>query len=127
VPEPGRVRAVRGATTIPENSADSIVEGTTELLEELFARNEIEPDDLISIVFTATDDLDAVFPAVAARKLGVSEVPLLCAREIAVPDSIPMCIRVLAHLYTDRNRDGLHHIYLRGARALRTDLHEEYE
>ena len=119
-----RVRALRGATTVERDDATEIVSATEELLRELFARNEVAPGDLVSLVFTATPDLTSEFPAAAARALGVSEVPLLCATEIAVPGAPPRCIRVLAHLYTARDYASLRHVYLRGARQLRTDLSE---
>ena len=119
-----RLRALRGATTVGHNDADSIVGGTSELLSEMLVRNEVAPDDLVSVIFTTTGDLTAEFPAAAARKLGISSVPLLCAREIDVPGSVPRCIRVLMHVYTDRDHDGVQHVYLRDAKQLRTDLQE---
>lgn len=118
------VRALRGATTVARDSSDAIVDATAELLRELLARNELVPDDLISLVFTATPDLTAEFPAVAARGLGISDVALLSAQEIAVPGSLPRCIRVLAHCYSTRPRADLRHVYLGDARELRTDLLE---
>lgn len=117
-----RVRALRGATTVPADDADSIVDATRELLEELLGRNGAGPDDLISIVFTATEDLGAAFPAVAARALGLDAVPLMCARELAVVGAPERCVRVLIHLYTSRTATELAHVYLHGARSLRGDL-----
>ena len=114
-----RVRALRGATTVARDEAGAIVAATRELLEELMGRNEAHPDDLISIVFTATDDLGATFPAVAARDLGLDDVPLLCARELAVAGAPARCVRVLVHLYTARSAAELAHVYLHGARGLR--------
>jgi chorismate mutase len=98
------------------------VAATQELLEALFAKNGVEPEDLVSVLFTATPDLTAQFPAAAARKLGIQDVPLLCAREIDVPDALPRCIRVLIHLYSARARGDLRHVYLGDARQLRSDL-----
>jgi chorismate mutase len=119
---PSAVRALRGATTADADTADQITERTVALLEEMFARNGVDHDDLISIWFTVTDDLAAAFPAAGARRIGLGDVPLLCAREIPVPGSTPRCIRVLAHLTTDRAREDLRHVYLEGAVGLRDDL-----
>jgi chorismate mutase len=119
-----QVRALRGAITVAENDGAAIVEATVELLQTLWAKNGVQPDDLVSLIFTSTPDLDAEFPAAAARKLGISDVPLLCAREIDVPGAVPRCIRVLVHLYTDKDRGALRHVYLGDARQLRTDLPE---
>ena len=116
------VRAVRGAIQVDANERDEILQGTSELVAEVLRRNEIAPDDLISIIFTATRDLDADFPASAARQLGLTDVPLLCTTEIAVPGSMPRVLRLLAHVETDRPRSEIRHVYLRGAAALRTDL-----
>jgi chorismate mutase len=119
-----RVRALRGAITCDENTKQEIEEKTQRLVKELLTRNELEHDDLVSVVFTATDDLTAEFPAAAARGVGLGDIPLLCARELAIDGAKPMCIRVLVHCYTERNRDDLHHVYLDGARTLRDDLPE---
>lgn len=116
------VRAVRGAIQVDADDRDEILAGTTELVKEVLARNEIAPEDLISIVFTATPDLTAEFPAYAARLLGLTDVPLLCTTEIAVPGSMPRVLRLLAHVETSLSRDHIRHVYLRGAAALRTDL-----
>ena len=118
------LRALRGAVTVPENSAEAIVAGTKELLSEMLERNEVEVDDLVSVIFTATPDLNAEFPAAAARALGIDHVPLLCAREIEVAGDVPRCIRVLMHLYTARDYASLRHTYLGDAKRLRTDLPE---
>lgn len=123
-PNAGRVCALRGAITVGSNDGAAIIEATTELLQALFARNEVQRDDLVSLIFTSTPDLDAEFPAAAARKLGISDIPLLCAREIDVPGAVDGCIRVLVHLYTDRDHATLRHVYLGNARQLRTDLPE---
>ncbi|MBW3594634.1 MAG: chorismate mutase [Actinobacteria bacterium] len=119
-----RVRALRGATTVAADDRDEIVAATAELLRAMLDRNGAAVADLISLVFTSTADLVSEFPAVAARDIGISEVPLLCAQEIPVPGAVERCIRVLMHLYTDRGYADLRHVYLRGARALRADLPE---
>ena len=119
-----RLRALRGATTVGHNDPEAIIAGTSELLEEMLERNEVGSEDLVSVIFTTTGDLTAEFPAAAARKLGISAVPLLCAREIDVPGSVPRCIRVLMHVYTDRDHEGVQHVYLGDAKLLRTDLQE---
>lgn len=118
------MRALRGATQCDADDAEAIATATTELLTEMFERNAVKRADLISIVFTATPDLSADFPAVAARQLGIAEVPLLCAQEMAVPGAVPRCIRVLMNLYTPLQPEELRHVYLHGARQLRTDLPE---
>ena len=117
-----QLRAVRGATTVGTNDAGAIVDATVELLEQMLERNGAASEDLVSLVFTATTDLTAEFPAVAARKLGLAEVPLLCAQEIDVPGALPRCIRVLMHLYSERDYGSLRHVYLGEAQSLRTDL-----
>jgi chorismate mutase len=116
------VRAVRGAIQVDGDSREQILEGSAELVRAVLARNELAADDIISIVFTATPDLTAEFPAYAARLLGLTDVPLLCASEIAVPGALPRTLRLLAHVDTPRPRAELRHVYLRGAAALRTDL-----
>ena len=117
-----RVRAVRGATTVPGDTKEHILSATAELLHEMIARNELEREDLVSIVFTATPDLHSVFPAEAARGLGISDVPLLCARELDVEGAMPLCVRVLMHAYTERDLKAVRHVYLGDAKNLRTDL-----
>ena len=116
------VRAVRGAIQVDTDTRETILDGTTELIRAVLARNEFTSDDLISVVFTATPDLTAEFPACAARLLGFTDVPLLCATEIAVPGSMPRVLRLLAHVETAKSRSELHHVYLRGASALRRDV-----
>ena len=116
------VRAIRGAIQIDADDRDQILEGTSELVGAILTRNDVTADDLISVVFTATPDLTAEFPAYAARLMGMTDVPLLCASEIAVPGAMPRVLRVLAHVETDRARADIHHPYLRGAAALRRDL-----
>jgi chorismate mutase len=118
---PGRLHALRGAITADRNEAQEILAATTELMRTLIERNELAPEDIVSCIFTVTDDLDAEFPAVAARALGFEGVPLLCAREIPVLGALPRVIRVLIHYYpSDGNAPN--HVYLRGAEILRTDL-----
>jgi chorismate mutase len=116
------VRAIRGAIQVDENERDAILEAATEMVLAVLDRNQLKPDDLISVVFTATPDLTAEFPAYAARKLGLVDVPLLCATEIAVPGAMPRVLRLLAHTETDLPRAAIRHVYLRGAAQLRTDL-----
>lgn len=117
-----RLRALRGAVTVDANDPDAIVAATRELLEEILARNGVDGDDVVSMIFTATPDLDAEFPAVAARRLGLAHVPLLCSVELDVHGAMPRCIRVLVHLYSERAAADLQHVYLRDARELRADL-----
>ena len=116
-----RLRALRGAVTVDRNEAEAILEGTEELLRAVMDRNDLGADDLVSCIFTCTPDLDAEFPAVAARRLGLDAVPLICAREIAVPDALPRVIRLMVHCYADEDRRP-QHVYLREAAALRRDL-----
>jgi chorismate mutase len=113
---------VRGAIQVDADERDQILAGATELVSEVLGRNEIDPADLISIVFTATPDLTAEFPAYAARMLGLVDVPLLCTTEIAVPGALPRVLRLLAHVESAKERSEIRHVYLRGAAALRTDL-----
>jgi chorismate mutase len=116
------VRAIRGATQVDADDRTLILDATTELVTEVMSRNELTTDDLISVLFTATPDLTSEFPALAARKLGFHEVPLLCASEVDVPHALPRVIRLLAHIETDRPRSAMQHVYLRGAMALRLDI-----
>ncbi len=116
------VRAVRGAIQVECDERQAILDGASELVREVMSRNRIEPDQLISILFTATPDLSAEFPAYAARQLGLTDVPLMCASEIAVPGALPRTLRLLAHFDTDLGRAQIRHVYLGGAAALRTDL-----
>jgi chorismate mutase len=119
-----KLRALRGAITCDDNTKDEIETKTQRLVHELLERNEIDHDELVSIIFTATDDLTAEFPATAARALGLGDVPLLCARELGIEHGMPRVVRVLVHCYTTLDRSDLHHVYLGGARALRDDLPE---
>jgi chorismate mutase len=113
---------VRGAIQVDADERDEILKGTTELITAVLEKNDLTSADLISVLFTATPDLTAEFPAYAARMLGFTDVPLLCATEIAVAGAMPRVLRLLAHVETDRPRADLHHVYLRGAAALRRDL-----
>jgi len=118
------VRALRGATTVDEDSKEQITERVVELMRSMVEQNAVDHDDLISIWFTATPDIHSMFPALAARNIGYGDVPLLCAQELDIDGATPRCIRVLAHLNTTRSNAELHHVYLHGARALRDDLPE---
>ena len=121
-PAPERLVALRGATTVEADTRDGVVARTTELLNELLARNEVAHDDLVSIIFTATADLRSEFPAAAARAIGLGDVPLLCAQELEIKGGNPQTVRVLVHCYSTRPRQRLRHVYLHGARHLRDDL-----
>jgi len=116
-----RLFALRGATSIDANTDEAIVAGTRELVEQIMSRNDLGADQMVSCVFSATTDLDAQFPAVAARDLGLGRVPLLCTQEIEVPGSLPRVIRVLLHYYADGGHTP-QHVYLGDARKLRADL-----
>ncbi len=116
-----KLRALRGAITVDGNEPDSILAATEELVRALLDENALDAGDLVSCIFTCTSDLDAEFPAVAARRMGLSAVPLLCAREIDVPGALPRVIRVLMHCYTDESAPP-RHVYLRDAVSLRKDL-----
>ncbi|MGI8521246.1 MAG: chorismate mutase [Actinomycetota bacterium] len=119
-----RLCAIRGATSVERDEPAEIIAATTALLEEMLGRNDIAADELVSLIFTATPDLVAEFPAVAARRLGLSGVALMCAAEIPVPGATPRCVRVLAHCYSSRSLDQLRHVYLGAAKQLRADLPE---
>ena len=116
-----KLRALRGAITVDANEADAILSATEELMREVMQRNALEAEHMVSCIFTCTRDLDAEFPAVAARNLGLSSVPLLCAHEIDVPGALPRVIRLLLHCYADPESEA-QHVYLREAKALRRDL-----
>jgi chorismate mutase len=118
------VRGVRGATSVPTDTREGILEATRELLREILRANAIDDfDEIVSILFTTTPDLTATFPAEAARELGMHMVPLLCASEIAVPGRLPRCVRLLMHLNTEKAARDVAHVYLRDAKALRPDIH----
>jgi chorismate mutase len=117
-------RGVRGATTVDANSRDAVVEATIELLKAMVEANAIEQDDVVSAFFTTTPDVTAEFPALAARQLGWTQVAMLCGHEMAVPGSLPLCLRILLHINTTKRAGEIAHVYLRGARVLRPDLVE---
>ena len=120
---PVRLRGIRGATTVERNTREAILDATDELLRLLIEANAIEADDVASALFFTTPDLNAEFPAVVAREHhGWTHVALQCAHDMAVPGSLPMCVRVLLHVNTDRTQAEVRHIYARGARVLRPDL-----
>ncbi len=116
------VRAIRGAVQVDANQSAAILDGTSELVTEVMARNKLAPDNVISVVFSATPDLNAEFPALAARKLGFQDVPLLCCAEIDVPGAMPRVVRLMMHVETASPRSAVQHVYLRGAAALRLDI-----
>ena len=115
------VRGLRGATTVKQNKAAEVLEATKELLEKIQKENGLHTDDIVSVIFTVTDDLNAEFPAVAARGMGWNTVPLLCSREIPVPGSLPLCIRVLLQVNTSKTQKEMKPVYLRDAIKLRPD------
>ena len=112
-------RGIRGATTVERNDREEILAATTELLQLLILHNDLRIEDITSAIFSLTDDLNAEFPALAARKLGWTEVALMCARELPVPGSLTKCIRILLHVNTERSASEIQHIYIRGAVNLR--------
>ncbi|MGH2914607.1 MAG: chorismate mutase [Solirubrobacteraceae bacterium] len=116
-----RLFALRGATSVDANEASAILQGTSALISELMARNELTAESLVSCIFTLTHDLDAEFPALAARRLGLDSTPLLCAQEVPVPGSLPRIVRVMVHYYAAEDHSP-QHVYLGAARALRADL-----
>ncbi|MDQ6642498.1 MAG: chorismate mutase [Actinomycetota bacterium] len=116
------VRAVRGATQLEEDTREQMLGRVTELVQQVMDANDLEVDDFISVIFTATSDLTAEFPAYAARRLGFGEIPLLCARELEIRDSMPRVVRLLAHVETTVARSDITHVYLHGAATLRSDL-----
>ncbi|HSS08932.1 MAG TPA: chorismate mutase [Acidimicrobiales bacterium] len=119
---PPAVRALRGATTLDDDTVDQVNGRVQTLIKTMLERNGVSKDDLISVLFTATDDIRSMFPATAAREVGLGDVPLICARELDVVNGTPQCIRILMHLTTERSRAELHHVYLEGAKGLRDDL-----
>ncbi len=116
------MRAVRGAIRVPEDVPSTVLSSTQRLLGTLLERNGVAANDIVSVFFTATDDLHSAFPAEAARRMGLGRVPLLCAREIPVEGSMPQVVRILMHFYTERSPDQVAHAYLDGAESLRDDL-----
>jgi chorismate mutase len=117
------IRGIRGATTVTSDRPDLILQATCELLETIFYKNDgIQLDEIASAFFTTTEDIASAYPALAARQMGWDQVPMLCAREIPVPGSLPLCIRVLIHWNTDKEQNEIQHVYLRDAVKLRPDL-----
>ena len=117
-----RVRAIRGATQLRADNPDEMAEAVTELLREIFSKNALLKEDLVSILFTATEDLICDFPAAAARQLDLGDIPLICAREIPVSEALPRVVRVMVHAYSESTHTEIKHIYLRGAEVLRRDI-----
>ena len=117
-----RLLAIRGATTVDSNSEEAMTPRVQEMLLTILERNGVVHDDVVSALFTATPDLNAAFPATAARGVGFGDIPLICASEIAVPNATPLCVRVMLHVYSERPRSAIRHVYLHGAQGLRDDL-----
>lgn len=118
-------RGVRGATTVEVNSAEAILQATEELLTAMMKANELDEESVASAFFTMTQDLNAEFPALAARQMGWDDVALLCGHEMNKPGALPMCLRILIHVNTERARSEMRHVYLRGARVLRPDIESQ--
>jgi chorismate mutase len=117
------IRGIRGATTLEKDTQESVLMATRELLEAILTSNlHLEPKDIASVIFTVTDDILSAFPALAARQMGWTQVPMICTREIPVPESMPLCIRVLIHWNTDIEQGAVKHVYLHAAQDLRPDL-----
>ncbi|MFF1819200.1 chorismate mutase [Kribbella sp. NPDC051587] len=116
------VRAIRGATQLDADEREHLLERTAELVKAVLEANDLDSADLISILFTVTPDLSSEFPAVAGRQIGLTDVPLMCMQEIAVPHALPRVVRLMVHTESDRSRDKIQHVYLHGATALRPDL-----
>lgn len=117
-----KMRGIRGAITVEANTQEAMLSATRELFQAIIEKNGIEEDDVASIFFSATPDLNAAFPAQAARQLGWTRTALLCFQEVDVPNAVPMCVRILMHWSTEKSLDEIEHVYLRGAAALRPDL-----
>jgi chorismate mutase len=115
-------RGVRGATTVERNEREEILTATRQLLALMLRQNQIKPEDVASAIFTTTPDIDAEFPALAARQLGLLDVPLLCGHEMAVPGSLTLCVRILLHWNTDKAQSEIRHVYIREAQRLRPDI-----
>lgn len=115
-----KCRGIRGATTVDANTREDILEATSELLQQIVESNGVQEGDVACIIFTTTTDLNAAFPAEAARELGLSQTPLLCGHEIDVPDSLPMCLRILVLVNTEKDAKDIAHVYIKGATKLRS-------
>ena len=120
-----KCRGIRGATTVDANTRGDILAATKGLLQQMVQDNGVQEEDIACILFTTTSDLNAEFPAAAARELGLSHAPLLCSHEIDVPGSLPMCLRILILFNTDKNAEGIEHIYIKGAKNLRPDNNDK--
>jgi chorismate mutase len=117
------MRGIRGATTIETDVKENVLSATQELLEKILTSNpDLKTEDIVSAIFTVTQDIISVFPALAARQIGWDQVPMMCAQEIPVPGSLPLCIRVLIHWNTNKTQNAIQHIYLREAKKLRPDI-----
>ena len=116
------IRAIRGAIQVDANDRGAIMDCTAELVSQVMERNGLSTDQVVSVIFTATADLDAEFPALAARSIGFQDVPLLCCAEIGVPGALPRVVRLMMHVETELSRPAIQHVYLRGAAALRLDI-----
>ncbi|MDD2621244.1 MAG: chorismate mutase [Syntrophomonadaceae bacterium] len=117
-----QVRGIRGATTVKEDLPEEIMQATRELLEIIQAQNAFRTEEVASVLFTVTSDIKSVFPAAAARTIGWDQVPLLCFQEIEVPNALPLCVRVLVHVNTEKEQNEIKHVYLKEAKSLRRDL-----
>jgi chorismate mutase len=118
------IRGVRGATTVTANTREAILEATTELLTAMVEANEVNAEDVASAFFTSSPSLNAEFPALAARQMGWTDVALLCGHEMNVPGALPLCLRILIHINTERKASEIVHVYLHGAKVLRPDFHD---
>ena len=121
-----KCRGIRGATTVDTNTKEDILKATRELLQDMVKANDVRGEDVASILFTTTSDLNATFPAEAARELGLSQVPLLCGQEIDVPGSLPMCLRILILFNTKKGAEDIVHVYLKDAKKLRPDSNRKH-
>jgi chorismate mutase len=119
---PPALRALRGATTVDVDDEAHVHARTVALVEAMVEQNGVDHDDIVSILFTATDDIHSTFPALGVRRIGFGDIPLICARELDITTGTPRCVRVMMHLTTERSRSELHHVYLEGAVHLRDDL-----
>jgi chorismate mutase len=121
-PSAARCRGIRGATTVDSNTKEDILQAAHELLTEMVRANDVKADDVASVFFTTTPDLNAEFPALAARQIDWNHVALLCGHEMNVPGSLPMCLRILLHVNTEKRAEEIVHVYLKGAKVLRPEF-----
>jgi len=117
-------RGIRGATAVPENSKEAIIAASKELLQQMVDANDVQIDDVACVLFTATSDINAAFPAAAARELGWSHVALMCSQEMDVPEGFPRCLRILMLFNTEKRSQDIVHVYLRGTEILREDINK---